>query len=102
MKQVYETLKACADGVQWRLDDPEPVVLMTEFADSSVNFEVSVWVDDPWRERTLASRLRMAVWDALAEAGIVIAFPQMDVHFDANVLPPRPGQGALAPDDQAS
>jgi potassium efflux system protein len=66
----------------WRSRNHEPVVLMTAFADSSVNFEVSVWMDDPWRARRALSDLHEAVWWALKEAGVVIAFPQLDVHFD--------------------
>ncbi len=31
------------------------------------------------------SLLHEALWFALAEAGIVIAFPQLDVHFDPQV-----------------
>ena len=36
--------------------------------------------------RQLRSQLNTALWDALKEAGITIAFPQLDVHFDAPVV----------------
>jgi small-conductance mechanosensitive channel len=60
-------------------------VLMTEFADSAVNFKVFVWTNEPWISRRLTSQLNEAIWWALKEAGIVIAFPQLDVHFDPQV-----------------
>jgi len=85
MKRVFEVLKEAADKVQWRSSLRDPIVLLTEFGDSSVNFEVSVWIDDPWRLRFYRSELNTAIWWALKEAGITIAFPQMDVHFDPPV-----------------
>jgi small-conductance mechanosensitive channel len=47
-----------------------------------VDWEVSVWIDDPWRVRSRRSDLQLAVWRALKQAGITIAFPQLDVHLD--------------------
>ena len=82
MRRVRTALERAAAGVPWRLRDKETLVLMTAFADSSVNFEVSVWIDDPWRSRRALSELHEEVWWALKEDGIVIAYPQVDVHFD--------------------
>ena len=59
------------------------IILLLEFGDSSVVFEVSVWATDPWRARVTRSFLNMAIWSHLKAAGITIAFPQLDVHFDA-------------------
>lgn len=69
----------------------EPVVLLVDFADSSVLWEVSVWTEDPWGDRVLASRMREVVWEVLAEHGLEIAFPQLDVH-----LRPDKPEGATA------
>jgi small-conductance mechanosensitive channel len=55
------------------------------FGSSSVDWEVSVWMNDPWRVRRARSDLNQAIWWALKEAGITIAFPQVDVHFDPPV-----------------
>ncbi len=68
--------------------DP-PLVLLLGFGSSSVDFEVAIWTRDPWRSRLLSSELCFAIWDALKEAGITIAFPQLDVHFDADAPPFR-------------
>jgi small-conductance mechanosensitive channel len=82
MHRVRAALERAAGGVPWRLGDREPQILMTGFRDSSVNFEVSVWIDDPWAARRRVSDLHEAVWWTLREDHIVIAFPQVDVHFD--------------------
>jgi small-conductance mechanosensitive channel len=51
-----------------------------------VNFEVSVWMADPWMARPALSKLNRAIWDALQAKQIVIAFPQMDLHLDPPVV----------------
>ena len=85
MTLVHDTLMRMAEGVPWRVQEKDPVVLLTEFGSSSVDWEVSVWMDDPWRVRRAKSEMNLAIWWALKEAGITIAFPQMDVHFDPPV-----------------
>lgn len=85
MDRVREVLEVMAKGLEWRSGRHDPVVLMREFGASSVNFTVSVFTNDPWRLRLLRSRLNHAIWDALRDAKVTIAFPQMDVHFDPPV-----------------
>lgn len=85
MRRVRSALERAAQALPWRLQDHDPVITLTEFADSSVNWQVSVWIDDPWRSRRLLSDLLEAVWWALKEDGIVIAFPQLDLHLDSPV-----------------
>ena len=85
MDAVRSTLEKTATEIPWRSRNPEPRVLMTEFGNSSVNFLVSVWTEHPWQQRQLRSDLNEAIWSALKEAGITIAFPQLDVHFDPQI-----------------
>lgn len=85
MAQVMEVLQTMARAQSWRLEGRDPVVLMTGFGASSVDFEVSLWTDDPWLAPRFRSELLQGIWFALADAGITIAFPQLDVHFDAPV-----------------
>lgn len=86
MKLVRDTLQAAASRLTPRRKDHDPVVLMWEFGDSSVVYDVSVWVDDPWPTMTTRSNLNELIWWALKDAGITIAFPQMDVHLDQGVV----------------
>lgn len=60
----------------------ERIVLLREFGSSSVDFELSAWMSDPWTAPRAQSALNEAIWWALKDAGVTIAFPQLDVHFD--------------------
>jgi small-conductance mechanosensitive channel len=86
MAQVRRVLEEATAAIEWRDPKIDPVILMTEFGNSSVNFDVSVWVTDPWGRNVSRSHLYTAVWFALKEAGIVIAFPQLDLHLDQDAL----------------
>jgi len=81
MRLVREVLTAAATGVEGRVMDRDPIVVMREFGDSAVVWVISIWADDPWVAPLLRSDLNEAVWFALKDANITIAFPQMDVHF---------------------
>lgn len=94
MRLVRTTLERVADALTWRSPKHEPVVLMREFGVSSVDFEVSVWFEDPWRRMARNSDLHEAIWWALKEAGVTIAFPQLDVHLDDRVLAALAGRAA--------
>jgi potassium efflux system protein len=67
------------------LKQPEPVVLFRDFGDDALIFEPRFWIE----MRTMADRLRIEsdvrfrIDDLFREAGIVIAFPQRDVHIDS-------------------
>jgi len=82
MRRVREVLEQVTRGLPWRHADTDPVILMKQFGSSSVDFDVSVWVDDPFARSVGLSNLNEAVWFALKDADITIAFPQLDVHFD--------------------
>jgi small-conductance mechanosensitive channel len=86
MREVRSTLEKVADAVsrKWGVTEP-PQVVMTGFGDSSVNWEVAVWMHDPWELRPALSDLHETIWWALQDKRIVIAFPQLDVHFDPPV-----------------
>ena len=68
------------------MHDKHPVILLVEFGSSSVDWEVSVWMDDPWSVHRARSEMNEVIWWALKDAGITIAFPQLDVHFDQPAL----------------
>lgn len=80
------TLMAAAKAFEDRAQAHEPRVLLTGFGSSSVDWEVSIWTSEPWRLPGIASALRLALWDALKQADLVISFPQLDVHVDAPLI----------------
>jgi small-conductance mechanosensitive channel len=85
MRLVQQTLEDTARALPWRVKDRDPLVLLLQFGSSSVDFGVFVWTADPWMSRRLLADLRERIWWALKDAGITIAFPQVDVHFDQPV-----------------
>lgn len=86
MALVRKTLEGTAAAFQPRVRELEPLVILLEIGESSVVWEVSVWIDDPWRMRRLRSGLQEAIWSAFRAQRITIAFRQLDVHLDANAL----------------
>ncbi|MBL0169966.1 MAG: mechanosensitive ion channel [Gemmatimonadaceae bacterium] len=80
MDAVIRVLLDAARSLPERLEAHEPRVLMTEFADSAVVFEVVVWTQNPWEARVTRSSLNEAIWRGLKAANITIPFPQRDVH----------------------
>jgi small-conductance mechanosensitive channel len=85
MALVRKTLEGAIVNLSYASRRLPPVVQMTGFGDNSVNFTVRVWIDEPWDQRNRVSDLYETRWWALQKEGIVIAFPQVDVHFDPPV-----------------
>jgi small-conductance mechanosensitive channel len=57
-------------------------VLLSSFGDSAVKFNIRIWIENPWRAERRHAMLNDTIWWGLKKAGIVIAFPKLDVHFD--------------------
>lgn len=86
LREVRKALEQAARELDGRVSSLEPRVLLRDFGSSSVNYEVSVWIDNPWRSRARLSALQETIWWALKESGIVIAFPQLDLHLDERIV----------------
>lgn len=68
--------------------EPPPVVLLKEYADSSINFELVVWTATmTYRPFQMISDLNFAIHKALKEAGIEIPYPQRDLHIRSTSVP---------------
>lgn len=78
---VFETLLACAKENPKVSKVPEPEVLFLKFGESSLEFELRVWVDDAAHRLILKSDLHREIDRRFREANIVIAFPQRDLHL---------------------
>jgi small-conductance mechanosensitive channel len=64
----------------------KPAVRFVEYADSSINFELLVWIDvRKTPRRKVRSNLYFVIFEELAKAGIEIPFPQRDVHIRSEV-----------------
>lgn len=63
------------------LNEPDPKAFVTAFADSSINFEVRFWVNDPESGiGAIRSEIFMEVWKRFKKEGIEIPFPQRVLH----------------------
>jgi small-conductance mechanosensitive channel len=60
---------------------PEPQILFMGFGDSSLNFELRVWISNVDDRLTVRSDLHRDIDARFRQAGIVIAFPQRDLHI---------------------
>lgn len=60
---------------------PEPFVNFQEYGDSSLNFQLFVWISHPTAEIRVSSNLRFRVWHELKKRDIEIPFPQRDLHI---------------------
>ena len=81
VKQVTDVLNDVASQADHVLKSPAPEVRFNEFGDSSLNFELLVWSDDPPGHFQLRSRLNYAIDAAFRRKGIEIPFPQRVVHI---------------------
>jgi small-conductance mechanosensitive channel len=77
---VMETLIACAKANSMVAKTPPPQVLFLSFGESSLDFELRVWVLDADDRLKVRSELHQEIDWSFREAGIEIAFPQRDLH----------------------
>lgn len=91
LKIARDTIMTVLESHEKTLEEPEPVVMLLDLADSSVNFAVRPWVSasDYWPVRgELLGQIKVA----LEGAGCSIPFPQQDVHhFNAAASDPVAG-----------
>jgi potassium efflux system protein len=66
------------------LEDPAPGVVFDDFGDNSLILAFRVFVGTLDDRLPVMTDMRRNIHRRFAEAGIVIAFPQRDVHFDAD------------------
>ena len=93
---VIETLVACSIENAKVAKTPPPQVLFLSFGESSLDFELRVWVLDADDRLLAKSELHQEIDRRFQEANIEIAFPQRDLHLrsvDESVIlrPPETG-----------
>lgn len=77
---VMETLMACAREHDMVASFVSPQVLFTSFGESTLDFELRVWVTDADNRLTVKSDLHQEIDRRFRKAKIEIAFPQRDLH----------------------
>ncbi len=85
-QRVKELLLEATKSVDDVFPEPAPAVLFNSFADSALVFEVNFWTkpDSVLERLETESEIRFEIDRLFREAGIVIAFPQQDVHLETS------------------
>ncbi len=82
---VKELLLQVAKGHPEVLSYPLPQVFFTGFGDSSLDFELLVWLSDPSRQPIVKSSLYFQIEKVFRDHNIEIPFPQRDIHLQGNL-----------------
>ena len=79
IKKAKDILKQLVDSDTRILKEPEPAIVLSELADSSVNFAVRAWCNaaDYWG---IFFDMQENVKTAFDKEGISIPFPQRELH----------------------
>ena len=81
--KVKEILQHILKEHESVINDPTPTIIFEDFGDSALIFEIWFWasVNEVRDLRTIRSDLRFSIHKHFKEEGIVIAYPQRDLHF---------------------
>ena len=80
VQMVKMILLQCAKESTDVLQDPKPIVLFEDFADSSLNFSLYFYVANGMNSPSIQSDLRFRIDSAFKANKISIPFPQRDIH----------------------
>ena len=91
VKNVAELIKQAAETHPQILTSPEPLVIFEDFGDNALIFDLFFWIHAVGERdlRVIRSDIRFKIDDLFNENGIVIAFPQRDVHIDGELTVAR-------------
>ncbi|MDQ8196815.1 mechanosensitive ion channel [Pelagicoccus enzymogenes] len=80
--KVMELANRAARECKRVVSEKPPTCWLLNFGDSSVNFELRVWIRDPSNGLgSIRSEIYMRMWELFKENGIEIPFPQRDLNF---------------------
>jgi small-conductance mechanosensitive channel len=80
--EVMRLMVAAAAATPRVLANPEPICQLSNFGDSSIDMDLRFWIRDPENGvANVGSAVRVAIWDTFKKHGVVIPFPQRDVHL---------------------
>jgi small-conductance mechanosensitive channel len=81
LSQVREALIDAAKDYPHVVSQPAPRVFFIGYGESSLEFELLVWIADPRRHPQIKSDLYFRIDNSLRDRNIQIPFPQRDLHF---------------------
>ena len=84
--QIITVLNAVAAENEFVCNTPAPRVRFRSFGDSSLNFELLVWIEKSVDRGRILHELNCSTYKRFNQDGIVIPFPQRDLHV--RTMPP--------------
>lgn len=98
LRKVAQTLAGVLDGHGLVLKEPRPQVYLDEYANNSIDFSLTYWVEmtEAADTRRVKSDLLHMIDRAFEDGGISIPFPQLDVHLSTAAPVPVEVAGASA------
>lgn len=92
VRRVEELLHKAVREQTDVLDTPEPQVVFSDFGDSALVFETIFWANVGSEKglKTIRSDIRFRIHDLLEADGIVIPFPQRNMHVDGSIIVKQP------------
>ncbi len=80
--KAHALMREAAEEHEHVLADPKPILTFEGFGDNSLTLILRAFIDDIDYRITTISDLHKAINRKFKQAGIVIAFPQRDLHLD--------------------
>lgn len=81
IEKVTKALQTVAVEHPDVLNSPEPEVRFKEFGNSSLDFDLLYWIDEPRKQFLVQSQINYEIDAAFRREGITIPFPQRDLHL---------------------
>jgi len=86
--RVKQALLDAADRTEGVLEKPSPEVYLLEFGDSSINYELRIWIEDIAHRPRIGSHCRSEIWEEFRRRHITIPYPirTLEIEPKANSL----------------
>jgi potassium-dependent mechanosensitive channel len=81
LQKVSEALMEAAASVEQVLTAPPPRAHFSGFGDSSLDFEIRVWITEPHNHPQIRSKINFAIDASFRKHNIEIPFPQRDLRL---------------------
>jgi small-conductance mechanosensitive channel/CRP-like cAMP-binding protein len=78
---VKQVLLEGVKGTEGIMDDPEPEVLVREYGDFAIEYQIRYWITDYSRWLHISDHVMTRIWYALKRNGMTIPFPIRDVNL---------------------
>ena len=87
VKKVKQILLDIALDHPKILKTPAPDVFFKDFGNSSLDFDLLIWLEELWESERILSQIRYSINEAFIENSVEIPFPQRDLHIRSGLHP---------------